>query len=157
MDFTHIDKNGNAVMVDISEKGVTDRCAVAVGRIKMSAECFALVQAGEIKKGDVLAVARIAGIMATKRTADIIPLCHSLALSSCTVELTECDVTNEIEAKCTVKLQSKTGAEMEALTGASVALLTIYDMCKVVDKEMRIGDIRVIEKMGGKSGALSCD
>ena len=150
MDFTHIDKNGNAIMVDISKKDITDRCAVAVGRIKMSAECFALVHAGKMKKGDVLAVAQVAGIMATKRAADIIPLCHSLSLSSCTVELTKCELSSEIEVRCTVKVQGKTGAEMEALTGVSAALLTIYDMCKAVDKAMSIGDIRLVEKSGGK-------
>jgi len=157
MDFSHIDKNGNAVMVDITEKDITARCAVAIGRIKMSAECFALVLAGKMKKGDVLATAQIAGIMAAKRTADIIPLCHSLALSSCAVEFAELAETNEIEARCSVKVSGRTGAEMEALTGVSVALLTVYDMCKAVDRTMHIGGIHVTEKSGGKSGAFNCD
>jgi cyclic pyranopterin phosphate synthase len=152
MEFTHIDNHGNAVMVDVSAKSITERRAVAVGRIKMSEESFALVKKGAVKKGDVLAVAQIAGIMATKQTPALIPLCHSLNLSSCTAEFTMLAETNEIEARCSVKASGQTGAEMEALTGVSIALLTVYDMCKAIDKKMTIGGIRLAEKFGGKSG-----
>ena len=152
MEFTHIDPSGNARMVDVSEKAVTSRRAVAAGRIEMSAECFALVAAGRMKKGDVLAVAQVAGIMAAKRTSDIIPLCHPLPITKIDLTFDLLEETNEIEARCTVCCDGKTGVEMEALTGVSAALLTVYDMCKAVDKRMVMKDIHLLEKQGGKSG-----
>lgn len=150
--FTHIDPAGNAQMVDVSEKSPTSRTAVAVGTIKMSPECFAAVQQGRAKKGDVLGVAQVAGIMGAKRTSDLIPLCHLLNLSKTGVEFALHPEQCEIEARCTVKCEGKTGVEMEALTGVSVALLTVYDMCKAIDKRMEIGTIHLVEKKGGKSG-----
>jgi cyclic pyranopterin phosphate synthase len=150
--FTHFDKSGNAIMVDVSEKNITVRAAVAKGVISMNAETLAAIQGGTAKKGDVLGVARIAGISAAKRTADLIPLCHPLIFDKCTVDFTVNEQKTEIEAVCTVKLSGKTGAEMEALTGVSVALLTVYDMCKAIDRGMVIGNIRLWEKSGGKSG-----
>ena len=159
-ELTHFDSAGNAVMVDVSAKAVTLRTAVAGGRVSMNAEAMKAVLGGTVKKGDVLAVARIAGIMAAKRCAELIPLCHPLNFDECTVDFsihntTENTIANEnnvIEATCLVKLSGKTGAEMEALTGVSVALLTIYDMCKALDRGMVIGNIRLLEKSGGKSG-----
>lgn len=151
-ELTHIDGNGNAVMVDVSGKAPTAREAVAVGRIVMSAECFEMVAAGRAKKGDVLGVAQVAGIMATKRTSELIPLCHLLNLTKSAVEFTLLPEGHAIEARCTVRCDGKTGVEMEALTGVSVALLTVYDMCKAVDKRMTIGDVHLVEKHGGKSG-----
>ena len=150
--FTHIDNNGDAVMVDVSGKAVTARTAVACGRISMSRECYEAVRAGAVKKGDVLGVARIAGIMGAKRTSDLIPLCHILNLTKCGVEFIFHDDTCELEGRCTVKCNGKTGVEMEALTGVSVALLTVYDMCKAMDKRMTLGEIHLVEKHGGKSG-----
>ena len=157
MGFTHIDAEGNAVMVDVGEKAVTQRRAVAEGKICLSDECFALVEAGRMKKGDVLGVAQVAGIMAAKRNAELIPLCHTLLLTSVKVELELLAATREVRAVCTVKCDGKTGVEMEALTGVSVALLTVYDMCKAVDKRMVIGDIHLVEKHGGKSGDFRFD
>jgi cyclic pyranopterin phosphate synthase len=151
-DFTHFDERGGAVMVDVSGKAVTARSAVARGTISMNTETLAAVQNGSAAKGDVLGVARIAGIMAAKRTADIIPLCHPLIFDSCTIDFSVDEQHPRIEAVCTVRLAGKTGAEMEALTGASIALLTIYDMCKALDRSMVIGNIRLCEKSGGKSG-----
>ena len=142
--LTHIDRNGNAVMVDVGGKAETLRIAVAKGRIRMSAETFETIRTGAAKKGDVLGVARVAGIMAAKRTSELIPLCHPLMLTKCTVDF----------AACAVQLTGRTGVEMEALTGASVALLTIYDMCKAIDRGMVLGDIRLIHKEGGKSGVF---
>ncbi|GHV93992.1 cyclic pyranopterin monophosphate synthase MoaC [Spirochaetia bacterium] len=150
--FTHFDKRGNAIMVDISAKDVTSRMAVAKGSITVNAETLAAVQSGSAQKGDVLGVARIAGIMAAKQAADFIPLCHPLIFDKCTVDFLVDEKKLQIEAICTVKLSGKTGAEMEALTGVSVALLTIYDMCKAIDRGMVIGNIRLWEKSGGKSG-----
>lgn len=150
--FTHIDAQGNAVMVDVSGKQATSRQAVATGRIGMSKECYEAVVAGVVKKGDVLGVAQIAGIMGAKRTSELIPLCHILNLTKAAVEFEFHDGEREIEARCTVKCDGKTGVEMEALTGVSVALLTIYDMCKAIDKRMVIEDIHLVEKLGGKSG-----
>jgi len=150
--FTHFDENGAAVMVDVSAKEPSVRRAVAKGRISMTAEALAAVQGGTAKKGDVLGVARIAGISAAKRTADLIPLCHPLIFDTCRVDFIVDEKNMQIEASCAVKLSGKTGAEMEALTGVSVALLTVYDMCKAIDKRMVIGDIRLSEKSGGKSG-----
>ena len=155
--FTHMDDNGNAVMVDVGGKPVTRRRAVAAGRIRMSAACFDAVRQGAVKKGDVLAVAQVAGIMAAKKTGDIIPLCHLLGLTHCTVEFTLLPETCEIEARCTAACEGQTGVEMEALTGVSAALLTIYDMCKALDKRMEIGGICLLEKTGGKSGDFRRD
>ena len=149
-DFTHFDSRGNAIMVDVSEKETSSRTATAKGIISMNSEAMNAVLGGTAKKGDVLGVARIAGIMAAKRCAELIPLCHQLAFDKCTVDFSIEE--NRIECTCTVKLSGKTGAEMEALTGVSVALLTIYDMCKALDRAMVIGSIRLIEKAGGKSG-----
>ena len=150
--LTHFDASGNAVMVDVSEKTVTFREATAHGIITMNAEAFAAVESGTVKKGDVLGVARIAGIMATKRTSDLIPLCHTLLLTKSAVEFTLHPEEHSIEAECTVRCEGQTGVEMEALTGVSVALLTVYDMCKAIDKRMMLGEIHLMEKHGGKSG-----
>ena len=150
--LTHFDAAGNAVMVDVSEKPVTARQAVARGIITMNAEAFAAVERGTVKKGDVLGVARIAGIMATKRTSELIPLCHPLPLTKVSVDFTLLPERQPVEAVCTVKTTGVTGVEMEALTGVSTALLTIYDMCKAVDKGMELGEIGLVEKTGGKSG-----
>jgi len=151
-EFTHFDSRGNAAMVDVSGKAISARTAVAKGSITMSEEAMRAVQGGTVKKGDVLSVARIAGIMATKRCAELIPLCHPLCFDECMVDFSVNESKKEIEASCKVKLSGKTGAEMEALTGVSVALLTIYDMCKAIDKAMVISNIRLWEKSGGKSG-----
>ena len=150
--LTHFDAAGNAVMVDVSEKPVTARQAVARGIITMNAEAFAAVERGTVKKGDVLGVARIAGIMAAKRTSELIPLCHPLPLAKVSVDFTLLPERQAVEAVCTVKTTGVTGVEMEALTGVSTALLTIYDMCKAVDKGMELGEIGLVEKTGGKSG-----
>ena len=152
MEFTHFDKKGNAVMVDVSEKAITNREAVAIGTIRVSRECFDAIKNGTAKKGDVLSVARIAGIMGAKKTSELIPLCHILNLTKVTIEFTMNEEKLEVEAVCTVKVSGQTGVEMEALTGVSVALLTIYDMCKAIDKRMEIGAIYLAEKNGGKSG-----
>ena len=151
-DFTHFDERGNARMVDVSAKAETARTATARGRVAMKPETLALIRDGGVKKGDVLQVARLAGIMAAKRTPDLIPLCHPLALASVTVDLTLDEARNAVEISATVKLAGRTGVEMEALTAVSVAALTVYDMCKAVDRGMRIEDVRVVHKAGGKSG-----
>ena len=150
--LTHIDENGNAVMVDVGAKAVTHREAVAVGRITMSADCFAMVAEGRSKKGDVLGVAQVAGIMAAKRTFESIPLCHPLLLTKCSVEFTMLREEHAIEARCTTQCDGKTGVEMEALNGVTTALLTIYDMCKAADRGMVLSGIHLAEKSGGKSG-----
>ena len=150
--LTHIDENGNAVMVDVGAKAVTHREAVAVGRITMSGECFAMVAEGRAKKGDVLGVAQVAGIMAAKRTFESIPLCHPLLLTKCRVEFTMLREEHAIEARCTTQCDGKTGVEMEALHGVTTALLTIYDMCKAADRGMVLSGIHLAEKSGGKSG-----
>ena len=150
--LTHIDADGKARMVDVTEKEVTERRATARARVLMRPETVRLIAEGEVAKGDVLGVARLAGIMAAKRTADLIPLCHPLALTSIDVTLT-CDETEgavDIEARC--RLTGRTGVEMEALTAASVAALTVYDMCKAADRGMRITDVRLTHKAGGRSG-----
>lgn len=152
--FTHIDQAGNAVMVDVGDKAVTDRIATAKGRVTMSPETLELIQAGEFKKGDVLAVAQLAGIMAAKRTHDLIPLCHPLMLSKVTVTLTTL-IPDTVEIEATVKVSGKTGVEMEAMMAVSVAALTVYDMCKAADRGMQIGEIRLTHKDGGKSGTYS--
>lgn len=144
-------------MVDVSAKTETAREAVAEGRISMSRECFEKVKEGEMGKGDVLGVARVAGIMGTKRTSDLIPLCHPLMLSNARVDFTILAEECAVEARCTVKLDGKTGVEMEALTGVTVALLTIYDMCKAIDKSMELTGIHLLHKEGGKSGVYDHD
>ncbi|MGV3481907.1 MAG: cyclic pyranopterin monophosphate synthase MoaC [Sphingobium sp.] len=148
--LTHIDAEGAAHMVDVSGKEVTTREAVAKGRISMSAEAAAAIRDGSAKKGDVLAVARVSGIMAAKRTSDLIPLCHPLPISSVSIDLTP-DASG-VNATATVRTTGQTGVEMETLTAVSVALLTIYDMVKAVDKAMEIGAVRLVSKTGGKSG-----
>lgn len=150
--FSHIDEAGDARMVDVGQKEITAREAVAVGRIYMSDTCFSMVQAGTMKKGDVLTVAQIAGIMGAKKTSDLIPLCHILALTKCDVTFSPVPEDRAIEARCLVRCQGRTGVEMEALTGVSIALLTVYDMCKAVDKNMHIEQVHLVEKKGGKSG-----
>lgn len=150
--FNHFDSDGNAIMVDVSEKQPTLRTAVAEGTIRVSQVVLEAISGGTAAKGDVLGVARVAGIMATKRTADLIPLCHVLALTKCAVDFTLDDESHSITARCTVQCEGKTGVEMEALTGVSTALLTVYDMCKAMDKRMVISDIHLCEKQGGKSG-----
>lgn len=149
-DLTHLDATGAALMVDVSDKHMTSRVAVATGRIDMSQEAHAAIAQGLVKKGDVLAVARIAGIMAAKKTSDLIPLCHTLPLSSVSVDLAP-DAAGFV-ATATARTTGQTGVEMEALTAVSVALLTIYDMAKAIDKAMVVRDIRLLEKRGGKSG-----
>jgi cyclic pyranopterin phosphate synthase len=151
-DLTHFDAHGNAHMVDVGAKAETERVAVARATVTMQAQTLKLIQEKAVRKGDVLAVAQLAGIMAAKRTPDLIPLCHPLALTSVQVTLS-CDPTRsavDIEATC--KLSGRTGVEMEALTAASVAALTVYDMCKAADRGMTITDVRLIHKSGGKSG-----
>ena len=155
MELTHLDKNGNAIMVDVSEKEVTHRTAIACGKILVNQEILASIKENTNKKGDVLAVARIAGIMAAKRTSELIPLCHLLMLTKCTVDFTIDEEECYIEARCTVKTDGKTGVEMEALTGVQIALLTIYDMCKAIDKKMVIADVHLLSKSGGKSGEFT--
>ena len=152
-EFTHFDASGNAAMVDISHKEKTKRRAVATGRIIMSAECYQAVRMGSVKKGDVLGVARIAGIMAAKQTSSLIPLCHTLLIEQVYIDFDFNEPECAVSVTCTAKTTGSTGVEMEALTGVSVALLTIYDMCKALDKGMELGDIRLLEKTGGKSGA----
>ena len=147
MEFTHFDENGNALMVDVSEKAETKREATARGSIYMSPQCLK-----KVEEGDVLGVARVAGIMGAKKTSELIPLCHLLNLTKLTVDFTIKEETNEIEAVCTARTTGKTGVEMEALTGVNIALLTIYDMCKAVDKSMEMGNIYLEHKSGGKSG-----
>jgi cyclic pyranopterin phosphate synthase len=149
-ELTHLDAQGRARMVDVGGKAETQRVAIAKGRIRMNAATLAALRDGTAPKGDVLAVARIAGIMAAKRTAELIPLCHPLALDAVSVEFAF--VEDGVEARATASLTGRTGVEMEALTAVSVALLTVYDMAKAIDKGMVISDIRLIEKRGGKSG-----
>ena len=151
-EFTHIDSKGQARMVDVSEKEVTFREARAVGRVTMEPNTLEMIVSGGHKKGDVLATARIAGIMAAKRTSDLIPMCHPLMLSSVKVELSPNIAENCVDIEAICKLSGQTGIEMEALTAVSVAGLTLYDMCKAVDKAMVIDQVRLVEKKGGKSG-----
>ena len=151
-ELTHFDEKGNAVMVDVSDKEVTSRMAIATGRIKVNEAVFKAIAEGTVKKGDVLGVARIAGIMAAKKTWELIPMCHPLMLTKCSIEFLLDEKQLEVEASCLVKVNGKTGVEMEALTGVNVALLTIYDMCKAIDKGMVIKEIKLLEKQGGKSG-----
>ena len=150
--LTHIDEQGNAVMVDVSGKDVTVREASAEGTIFVGAEVLQLIRDSGIAKGDVLAAARIAGIMACKKTSDIIPLCHPLFITKASVDFEILEERQAVKAVCTVRCEGKTGVEMEALTGVSAALLTVYDMCKAVSKEMVIGEIHLVKKSGGRSG-----
>ena len=155
--FTHLDDEGNAVMVDVSNKQATQRTATAKGTMTMGPETMALIQAGGVEKGDVLSVAQLAGIMGAKRTPDLIPLCHPLELTSVTVDLV-CDPgRNAVDITATCKLKGQTGVEMEALTAVAVAALTVYDMCKAVDRGMKITDVRLVHKAGGKSGTFEAE
>jgi cyclic pyranopterin phosphate synthase len=151
-ELTHLDREGRAVMVDVSAKGETARVAIAAGSIVMQRATLERIMAGGVKKGDVLSVARLAGIMGAKRTADLIPLCHPLALTAVAVDLTCDPVRNAVDITATCKVSGRTGVEMEALTAVAVAALTVYDMCKAIDRGMTITAIRLINKSGGKSG-----
>ena len=153
-EFTHFDENGHAIMVDVTQKEDTCRMAVAEGTISVSSECYRKIREGSVEKGDVLGCARIAGIMGAKQTAGLIPLCHILNLTSVRIDFEPEESGHLIRAYCTVRCSGKTGVEMEALTGVSVALLTIYDMCKAIDRCMEIGKIRLLHKEGGKSGTF---
>lgn len=151
MDLTHFDEEGRARMVDVSDKAETVRVAVAHGKVVMKSETLDRIRIGKIAKGDVLGVAQVAGIMAAKQTAQLIPMCHPLAITGIKLKFTLLEP-NEVEIEASVKVSAKTGVEMEALTAVSVAALTIYDMCKAIDKTMTIGEIYLVEKSGGKSG-----
>jgi cyclic pyranopterin monophosphate synthase len=151
--LTHFDDKGKARMVDVGAKAVTERVAVAKGSVLMQPATVALITAGGVKKGDVLSVARLAGIMGAKRTPELIPLCHPLALTSVQVDLAVDRKRNAVDITATCKLEGRTGVEMEALTAVAVAALTVYDMCKAVDRGMRLTDIRLVRKSGGKSGS----
>ena len=157
MGFTHFDENGKAVMVDVTGKEDTVREAQAAGKITVSREVFHAVSAGTVGKGDVLGVAATAGIMGAKRTSELIPMCHILPITKCRVDFDLDEEESAVYCTCTVKVTGKTGVEMEALTGVSVALLTIYDMCKAMDKSMEIGEIYLVKKTGGKSGEVHND
>ncbi len=150
--MTHFDEEGNAIMVDVSGKEITLRTAVAKGRIMVSEQVLDAVMNHKVEKGDVLGVARVAGIMAVKQTSSLIPMCHPLYITKCTIDLEVDQETSSIIAICTTKTQGQTGVEMESLTGVTVALLTIYDMCKAIDKTMEITDVHLVQKSGGKSG-----
>jgi cyclic pyranopterin monophosphate synthase len=152
--LTHFDAHGQAHMVDVAAKAATHRIAVAHGRIVMQPPTLAIILAGSAKKGDVLGIARVAGIMAAKKTSDLIPLCHPLALTRVAVDFQPDEPTSSISCTATVETVGPTGVEMEALVAAQMALLTIYDMCKAVDRGMTITDVRVLEKHGGKSGSF---
>lgn len=154
MDFTHFDSKGNAVMIDVTDKQETQRTAIAKGSIYLSQKCYEKVKMGKMQKGDVLSVARIVGIMGAKKTSELIPLCHNIPLTKLTIDFEMLDDSYEIKAICLAKTDAKTGVEMEALTGVQIALLTIYDMCKAVDKTMEIGNIYLEKKTGGKSGTF---
>lgn len=153
--LTHFDKNGNAVMVDVSDKKITKRVAIATGKVLASDKTIDLILKGEIGKGDVLGVARVAGIMAMKNTSNLIPMCHPIMITGSSIDFKIDKENNEIIINAMAKLDEKTGVEMEALTGVSVAALTIYDMCKAVDKRMVIHDIHLVKKTGGKSGEFN--
>ncbi|MBK1659099.1 cyclic pyranopterin monophosphate synthase MoaC [Paracraurococcus ruber] len=155
-DLTHFDDQGRAAMVDVGAKPETERVAIARGRILMASATLARIQEGQIGKGDVLGVARLAGIMAAKRTSDLIPLCHPLMLSKVTVDLSIAPP-DAVNIEALVKLTGRTGVEMEALTAVTVAALTIYDMCKAIDRGMRIEDVRLVHKSGGKSGTYEAE
>lgn len=155
MEFNHFDKNGNAIMVDVTGKEITTRTASAEGSIRVSEEIIEAIKNGSVEKGDVLGVARVAGIMAAKRTPELIPMCHPLLINKCSVDFRIDELAKTVTAVCTVRTDGKTGVEMEALTGVSVALLTIYDMCKALDKRMCIDNVHLVSKQGGKSGDFS--
>ncbi|HUR44007.1 MAG TPA: cyclic pyranopterin monophosphate synthase MoaC [Aestuariivirga sp.] len=155
--LSHLDQSGNAHMVDVSDKDVTSRSATAKARVMMLPETLAIIVGGTAKKGDVLATARIAGIMAAKKTHELIPLCHPLMISQVSVDFSPDAKASAIEVTATVKVEGKTGVEMEALTACSVACLTLYDMVKAVDRGMRITDLRLVEKSGGKSGRFTAE
>jgi cyclic pyranopterin phosphate synthase len=150
--LTHLDEQGRATMVDVGEKDVTERLAVAHGRVTMQAETLRLIIEGNMKKGDVLAVAQVAGIMAAKHTSELIPLCHPLLLNQIAVTCTPNVAGSCIDIEATVRVSGKTGVEMEALTAVAIAGLTIYDMAKAVDRDMRLTDVRLVRKSGGRSG-----
>jgi cyclic pyranopterin phosphate synthase len=152
--LSHVDDQGRARMVDVSEKEITSRVAVARGTIHMRPETLVLILEDKIEKGDVFAVARVAGIMAAKKTSELIPMCHPLSITSVEIDLTTKENPARVDIEATVRVSGKTGVEMEALIAASVAALTIYDMCKAVDREMTIGEIRLFKKSGGKSGTF---
>ncbi|MCX0393295.1 cyclic pyranopterin monophosphate synthase MoaC [Clostridium perfringens] len=153
--LTHFDNKGNAVMVDVSNKNETERIAIATGTVKASSETIELIKSGQIGKGDVLGVARVAGIMAMKNTSNLIPMCHPVMITGSSIDFEIDSEKNEIRITATSKIVHKTGVEMEALTGVSISALTIYDMCKAVDKRMVIGDIHLVKKLGGKSGEFN--
>lgn len=153
--FTHFDSQGNAVMVDVTEKNKTERVAIATGKVIASKETIDLIKEGKIGKGDVLGVARVAGIMAIKKTSDLIPMCHPIMINGCSIDFEIDEENSQIIINSKVKIFEKTGVEMEALTGVSVAALTIYDMCKAVDKRMKIDGIHLVKKTGGKSGEFN--
>ena len=155
--LSHIDESGSARMVDVGAKDVTERVAVAKGKVLMQPETLRLIREGGFEKGDVLGVARLAGVMAAKRTSDLIPLCHPIPLTQVTVDLDELESGEGIEITVTARAAWKTGVEMEALTAATVAGLTVYDMCKAVDRGMRIEAVRVVKKSGGKSGDFTAE
>lgn len=152
--LSHLDEQGRARMVDVSEKAITSRIAVARGAIRMQPKTLALVLGKKIEKGDVFSVARVAGIMAAKKTSELIPMCHPLNITSVKIELTPKQKPARVDIEASVRVSGKTGVEMEAMTAVAVAGLTIYDMCKAVDREMTIGEIRLVEKSGGKSGTF---
>jgi cyclic pyranopterin monophosphate synthase len=152
--LSHLDEQGRARMVDVSEKEVTSRIATACGTIHMLPETLALILGDKIEKGDVFSVARVAGIMAAKKTSELIPMCHPLNIASVAIDLTPAHNPSRVDIEATVRVSGKTGVEMEAMTAVSVAGLTIYDMCKAVDREMTIGEIRLVKKSGGKSGTF---
>ncbi len=155
--LNHFDAHGNAIMVDVTDKNITEREAIATGKIFVCDETYERVVTGNMAKGDVLAVARVAGIMATKKTSELIPMCHPLMLTKSKIDFEFNEDEKSISATCLVKLSGKTGVEMEALTGVNVALLTIYDMCKAIDKGMVISDVHLVKKSGGKSGDFYFD
>ena len=156
-DLTHLDKDGNAIMVDVGDKDSTERTATAAGSIYMEPETLKLITDKGVKKGDVLSVAQLAGIMGAKRTPDLIPLCHPLNLNSVNVDLACDPERNAVDITATCRLKGRTGVEMEALTAVAVAALTVYDMCKAVDRGMRRADIRLVRKAGGKSGTFEAE
>ena len=150
--LTHFDSKGNAVMVDVSEKNITQRVAIAKGKIYVNKAVIEAIVNDTVEKGDVHGVARVAGIMGVKKTSELIPMCHPLMITKCSIDFNVNEEENYIEAVCTAKVNGKTGVEMEALTGVNVALLTIYDMCKAIDKTMEISEVHLAKKTGGKSG-----
>lgn len=150
--LTHFDGQGNAIMVDVSDKQHTERTAVAQGKIRVNEAVFRAIQQGTVQKGDVLGVARVAGIMAAKSTSSLIPMCHPLLLTKCSVDFMLLEDERAVQAEALVRVNGQTGVEMEALTAVNIALLTIYDMCKALDKSMTITDVHLVRKSGGKSG-----